>query len=182
MNATLKRRINRYLGDRGLPDLDGPGLFAELAAHVRDHAHFLSLLVTCVPEERSNMYNALAPNLRFKAKPLEEYITEARNQAEREQLPWIAEDGTLQQYYPPEVDSQSAIDGQIIKDQNTIEGALAPVVAKWRLTVRCKRCTREETFYGADKWEAVMAAREAGWIYSLDRQVEYCESYPNCGG
>ena len=182
MHPALKRRINRFLGDRGLAQLDDPSLSSQLAGFVRDHDHFRAILMECDPAERSNCYDALAPNLRFRAKPLEEYMAEARNQAEREQLPWIAEDGTLQQYHPPEVRSQSAIDGKVIDDRNTIEGALAPIVAKWQLTVRCKRCTREAVFYGTDKWEAVMAAREAGWIYSLDRQVEYCSDYPACGG
>ena len=169
MNPALRKRINTYLGNRGLAQLDDPGLFAQLAYLVRDHDHLRSLLVAAEPDQRCAMYDALASSLRFKPRTLEEYLIEARQDAEARQLPWIAEDGTLKQYLPPEAHSDSA-------EMEFLEAAISEAVAKERLDVVCRKCTRAASFYGTDKWEAVQAARDAGWAYSwIDGQgFEIC--------
>ena len=107
MTHAMRKRINRMLGEHGLAQLDDPGLHGQLAYLVRDHDHFRSLLITAPPEHRSLMYDAWAPNLRFKARTLEQYLTEARADAEARQLPIQTEDGTLKEYRVPEVKSNA---------------------------------------------------------------------------
>jgi len=101
----MRKRINRMLGEHGLAQLDDPGLHGQLAYLVRDHDHFRSLLITAPPEHRGLMYDAWAPNLRFKAHTLEQYLMEARADAEARQLPIQAEDGTLKPYNVAEIHS-----------------------------------------------------------------------------
>ena len=105
MNQQVQKRINRMLGEYGLGQLDSPGLVGQLAYLVRDHDHFRSLLLVAEPHQRSLMYDAMAPNLRFKARTLEQYLTEAREDAEARQLPIQAEDGTLKPFQVPEIDT-----------------------------------------------------------------------------
>jgi len=107
--VTPREEINRYLAKRGLGQLGDDGLISQLAFLVRDHLHFQSLLTACEPELRTPMYEALAPNLSFRPKPLASYLIEAARDAEARQLPVIGADGELQQYYPPEV-SHHALD------------------------------------------------------------------------
>ena len=103
MNPQLKNRINRMLGQRGLAQLDEAGLVSQLGFLVRDHDHFLSLLIACEPSERRHMYDALVLNLRFKARPLEEYVSEARADAEARRLPVQEPDGSLKEFKVPEI-------------------------------------------------------------------------------
>lgn len=169
MDSVLKRRINTYLGHNGLGQLDDPGLLPQLGYLVRDHDHFRSLLVACVPEERRNMYDALASNLRFKARTLDEYLTEARQQAEAEQLPtWHGDH--FEPFKVPEITTTNTL----------VEGLITEAVAKVRLDVTCKKCMRAESFYGTDKYEALKAARDAGWAYSCadGEGVEICPECP----
>lgn len=170
MDSHLKVRINRFLGERGLGQLDDPGLLGQLGFLVRDHDHLRSLLVTCVPEERRNMYDALAPNLRFKPRLLDEYIAEAKADAEARQLPTIEPDGSFKAYKVPEVVTENIV----------LEGLLTEAVAKVRLDVTCRKCTKAESFFGTDKYEAVKAARDAGWVYSWIGDGEGVEICPSC--
>lgn len=105
LNPKLIARINHYLQMRGLGRLDDPGLLSQFAFLVQDHDHLRSLLVACEPENRGAMYQALAPHLRFTARPLESYLIEAAADAERRQLPIITPDGKLEGYKAPEVKS-----------------------------------------------------------------------------
>ena len=87
VNHQLQRRINQMLGAAGLGQLDSPGLVGQIAYMVRDHEHFGSLLMACEPEERQHMWDALAPNLRFKPYALDHYLLKARADAEARRLP-----------------------------------------------------------------------------------------------
>ena len=49
------------------------------------------------------MFDAMAPNLRFQARTLEQYLMEARQDAEARRLPLQAEDGTLKEFQIPEI-------------------------------------------------------------------------------
>lgn len=172
-----KATINRVLGRLGLSSLDSPsGLAAQFGSLIRDHDHFRSLLVTCEPEERRNMYEALAPNLRFKAKPLVDYMIEAKSQAEREQLPeWDHADGTFKAFQVPDIRT-IASEQDFEADINTI---ISADLAKHVLMLVCKKCTREEKFTGLNRAEAVQKARDAGWVYSaLGEGIEICPKCP----
>jgi hypothetical protein len=94
--AQKKSAINRMLQSHGLGRLeDGAGLVSQLGFLVRDHEHLRSLLVRCEPENCSAMYDSLKPYLRFTPKPMDIYIPESKELAERQNLPTIDTDGNI---------------------------------------------------------------------------------------
>lgn len=148
-----KARINRVLNAAGLASLADPNLMAQLGYLVEDHEHFRQLITKCQPAERSNMYNALAPNLRFRPKPLDVYIAETGQIAEVRQLPTLdPQTGALKPFRPPELE--------------IAQKAIGEVTAAGHLTLHCRKCTRTETFPGTDLADAIRKAREAGWTYN----------------
>lgn len=82
-----KAQINRELQRIGLGKLSDPKLFDQMAFLVRDHDHFRGMLMHEEPSNRKQMYDCLAPRLRFKAKPLYDYEAESKRIAEEKQLP-----------------------------------------------------------------------------------------------
>jgi hypothetical protein len=80
-------KINRELQRIGLGKLSDPKLFDQMAFLVRDHDHFRGMLMHENPSDRAQMYQCLAPRLRFKAKPLADYEAESKRIAEEKQLP-----------------------------------------------------------------------------------------------
>lgn len=149
--ASETEQISRLLGSVGLGQIGDPGVIAQMGYLVEDHEHFRQMILKCEPSERYTMYEALAPNLRFTAKPLDEYMIESRRLAEVKQLPVQQPDGTLKPYTPPEV--------------RTIQSCVDEVLAKHHLMVTCRKCTKEATFPGKTRAEAVWRARDAGWTY-----------------
>jgi hypothetical protein len=96
-----KRRINRILANHGLPSLEAPnGLMEALGSRITDHEHFRSLLVRCEPNQRTSMYNALKPHLKFSPLPLDVYIARSADLAERKQLPKLDSKGGFIEYRP----------------------------------------------------------------------------------
>lgn len=81
------RQVNRELQRIGLGKLDNPKLFDQMAFLVRDHDHFRGMLMHETPSDRAQMYECLAPRLRFKAKPLADYEAASKRIAEEKQLP-----------------------------------------------------------------------------------------------
>jgi hypothetical protein len=153
-----RQKINNLLGGYGLATMDNPrGMVQQLGFLVRDHDHFRQMLVKCEPEHRTSMYESLKPYLRFPAKPLEDYIIAAKQDAEARQLPVLGEDGQL---HPFKV-------GEIRTDG--VEEAAVEQLAKVRLHVVCRKCTKEAVFSGLRKIDAVNEARLAGWVhYEID--------------
>jgi hypothetical protein len=82
-----KSQINRELQRLGLGKLSDPKLFDQMAFLVRDHDHFRGMLMHEEPANRKQMYDCLAPRLRFKAKPLYDYEADSKRIAEEKQLP-----------------------------------------------------------------------------------------------
>lgn len=162
MNARI---LNRMLGNAGLAQLDDAGLPAQLASLVRDEAHFKSLMLACEPEQRTAMYEAMAPALCFTPHPLHEYLIEAQRDAEARQLPTIDADGKLHPFRPAEI--------RLV--QNLVDGALLAE----HLTLTCRKCTVQATFHGARRADAVDEARKAGWCYDATGAVPF-EVCPNC--
>lgn len=109
---------------------------------VQDHTHFTELLKACEPSLRREMYEAMSPHLKFKAKPLEEYIIAAKQHAEAAQLPTIEPDGTLKPFSVPEIN-----------------------IPEYELWVICSKCEREGFFYGERKADAIFELRKAGWSW-----------------
>lgn len=107
---TVKERleINQFLGRRGLATLDDPrGLVTQMAFLIQDHEHLRSMLIRCEPEHRRDMYESLKPHLRFEAKPLDVYIAEGQQDAERRQLPTLGPNGELVPFKPAEIHTEA---------------------------------------------------------------------------
>ena len=139
-----------------------------LAATIRDHAHLTSLLVDTEPSMRQELYDSVRPNLKFRPKPLDVYMAEAAQRAEREQLPILDANGNLQPFKP-------ASDGDTLMKE--AEDLLLKELATRTLTLKCARCTAEETFVGLDgetRVAVILKARKKGWIYNPVRQDETC--------
>lgn len=175
--------INHFLRSKGFADLSEAGaLMTQLAYTVRDDRHFASLLNACEPAERGHMYNALAPNLRFKARSLAEYMIDSAQDAERRQLPTIGEDGHFKEFKVPEFRSPAPAAPAAGSDDAIATAAVAEVVAKERLWVVCAVCTREDIFRGVTRQDALEDARKTGWRMAVKgkgvgestEQVEVC--------
>ena len=182
----MQAQLNRILRSAGLATTSEPfALCAQLGYLVRDHAHFLSLLVACDPPQRRDMYEALRPHLRFVPKALDVYLAEAAMDAAARQLPVMGDDGKLHEYTAPEVFSGEMVgilDEMEVKiaaeDTETAQAAVAVALAKEHLHLTCRKCTKAATFDGTRRADCVEAAREAGWGYdSWKGGSEIC---PNC--
>jgi len=161
-----RKVINRLLGESGLAQLHDAGLPAQLASLVRDDRHFASLMLACDPSQRTAMYEAMAPNLHFRPRPLHEYLIEAQRDAEARQLPTVDEAGNLHPFRPAEIKLVQDIVDAALLDQH--------------LTLTCRKCTRQETFHGARKCDAIEAARNAGWCYDATSGPTPFEVCPDC--
>ncbi len=151
-----RKRINNFLGNRGFATLDDPShMVQQMGFCVRDHDHFRSMLTACDGSERAEMYRALSPHLRFEAKPLDVYLSEAGDLAERKQLPIQSPDGTLAPFNPPVLESEEYLIEQILYRQ----------LMEFHLTLKCRKCTKVEQFHGGRKADAIAEARNQGWAY-----------------
>ena len=158
---------------------------SQLGFLVQDHEHSRSLLVRCEPENRSAMYDSLRPYLRFQAKPLDVYIAESAEKAARLDLPTIDEKGNVN-FSPsltPTIEQEvAAISQELDPAQKQVvdiaQKAVVDALAKWSLTVTCRKCTKAETFSGFRKADALQAARDAGWVY--DSWRDGSEICPDC--
>lgn len=155
--------ISGELKKAGFGGLDDPNIVQQLAFCVRDHEHLRSLLSAMAPEKRNLAYQQLRPHLRFQAKPLDVYISEMREDAERRKLPIIDERGELVEFddyhdkkAPLEVLAQEAI-RQNEKEKNP----------KGTLELVCNRCTKVELIPAKNKAEAYQGSRLLGWKYIM---------------
>jgi len=169
---TDAKALTKLLGRRGLPT-DFNEAIAQLARTIRDHEHFERILSGIDPAERHDFYEAVAPHLRFKAKPLDVYVSDAGQRAERDQLPTMGPDGAVREFRP----------GCDVATLNrAAEDAIAKALAERTLTLTCKRCPRQESFpaIGREtKVDAILKARKAGWVYHFKAKVPY-ETCPDC--
>lgn len=164
--------FTKTLRKHGLPG-DIPSAVAAMANMIRNHEHLASILSGEPPELRRDTYEAVRPHLRFEAKPLHEYDTDARQKAEREQLPYLAADGSLIPFVP-------ASDAESINRH--AEESMMKALAKSTLTLVCAKCLLEEKFYALESetpTAVVRRARITGWRYDFkaDPVVEIC---PGC--
>jgi hypothetical protein len=91
-----RRKINSKLQLNGFSPLNDPAsLIPQIAYFITGHDEFREMLVTCEPEERNRMYDALRPNLRFRPKPLDVYMAEAFAIMAAKQTPLLGPDGKL---------------------------------------------------------------------------------------
>lgn len=125
-----------------------------LAGTIRDHKHLETILTSCAPEDRNDLYDSIQPHLKFFAWPLDRYVASAGQRAEREQWHVMGEDGKLQEFKPAH-------------DVATAQKMLAAQLAERTLTLTCTKCAIEEKFHQIGLETAVdvrMKALKAGWI------------------
>jgi hypothetical protein len=165
-NIQDRKTINNYLGNRGLATLDNPGgLCQQLGYLVEDETHLKQILNRCAPELRRECYEAVLPHLRFKARPLDVYLSELGAEAEAEQLPVVNEAGKFRAYNPPDI--------------RTVQRVVEESISSWHLTLTCKKCLREETFHGGRRADVIFKARDAGWTYeAANGGRETCPACP----
>jgi hypothetical protein len=170
--AEEKSAINRLLQSHGLGRLeDGAGLISQLGFMVMDHEHLRSLLARCEPENRSAMYDSLKSYLRFTPKPLDVYIAESAERAAKQNLPTIDAVGN--------VNFNEPLTPELGPDVAAAQAAVNDSIAKHVLTVTCRSCTKQEAFTGDTKYDAIVNARLARWVYyEVDGQPR--EICPNC--
>lgn len=147
---------------------------AQMGRLVRDHKHFERLLTEVDGEIRQELYESLRPHLKFEAKPLDWYVSQAGQRAEREQWPTLGENGHLQAFKP------AADVSSTIKDA---ENAIARSLAERTLTLVCGKCTRTGIFYAVGEEtnvDVILKARRDGWIYDFKHEPprEICPECP----
>jgi hypothetical protein len=157
-------RVNRTLTKNHLPSLDDdPGpLLHLLAKNCQTDKQFRSLLNKVEPQMRHVAYETMRPLLNFVPKPLEVYLAEMGEIAEREQLPIVdpSAPGGMRPFVPASIgDKQTVFD-------------------PGHLTLTCAKCTVQQEFQGETFVAAVIAAREAGWVHDKERGTEICPKCP----
>jgi hypothetical protein len=160
--------INRKLKQFGLGDI--ASAIAALARTIRDHKHLETMLTSCGPDERQDLYDGVRPHLRFEAKPLDAYVSSAGQMAEREQLPTIGPDGKLLPFRP-------AADVRSLEKH--AEDLLAQEMARRVLMLKCVKCTAEDAFFQIGE-ETPVAVRQkalkAGWVLFPEEICPTCPS------
>lgn len=152
--------VNRILKAWGFGSLGDSAAVPAMARMVQDHEHFGEILRACEPALRRDMYEAMSPNLRFKARNLEWYEIGAKEHAEAMQYPTMTADGGLKPYMPPSIGNIVAID-----------------MPEFELWLQCHKCKKESFYYADRKADAIAGARDAGWSWDELESHHLC---PNC--
>lgn len=156
MQDNERRRMENQLMMMGLKRLDDPQLIAQLGHLVTDHWFLMGLINECDQEKRVEMYEAIKPHLKFKPKPLEDYILMLKEQANAM--------ATL--YKPVEVGEQK------------MEYCLPQQATGVVIEMRCYKCTRIQRFHAKTPVQAAIKAREKGWVRDLGENKEICPKCP----
>lgn len=157
MGVSHRQVIREVLEVGGLEDVASPHeLFQHIAAQCENHDDFRKLIDKTPPAQRVRAYETLRPHLKFEPKPLDVYISMNQDEAERKQLPIVTKDGKLEAFKKPEIRT----------DEFVIQEAIRKTLALIRMTVTCRKCTRQEEFFGDRKVDCVDEARKAGWSYN----------------
>jgi hypothetical protein len=183
-----KRRMNEHLQSHGLGSLDDPTILLQLAVLVKDHDHFQTVLMKVTADKRALCYQALAPKLRFKAKPLDVYEMEAKQNAERMQLPTY-DPKTLAvtefKNAPISELAKQAISGKTLEErkaaaltsraEDAISESIGQSMARGRLFISCTHCEFGATVYATDQIDAYKTLAANGW--HLEGEKALC---PDC--
>lgn len=181
LSKAERDQANHHLKKHGFGGLDDRNILDQLALMVRDHKHFRSVLMTTNPLERKACYDSLAPRLMFKAKPLEDYIAEAKLDAEIRQLPNY-DPKTLQvtPFEVPEIRTKPDITPEVVKLAEKAEEAIKTEDESqaWTgsLELVCTRCTFSDVIPGRNSYMASVNADVRGWT-SPRKGTVYC---PDC--
>lgn len=168
MNHKERRQLENVLLVAGLARLDDPELIQQLADLVSDwrgdkHQFLQDLINECDPDQRSEMYSAIAPKLRFKALPLPTIECRIAEQA-----------GAMVSRKQMRVEGSAPRPIQIGDHQ--IEITAQAGNCGWA-AVRCHQCGKLEKFLSDTPIGAMIAARKAGWVRDISADLEQC---PEC--
>jgi hypothetical protein len=166
MNQTEKRQLENALLAEGLAGLDSPELIEQMANLVNNwpgdrHEFLMGLINECDDRDRSEMYNAIRPHLKFKPLPLDTYVAHIAERA-----------GALVSQHKMRVEGDRPAPIQVGRDSFVAvpkadsTGAVA--------TVRCHRCPKVEKFFDDTPAGAMLKARQAGWIREPGINKECC--------
>src|ERR1039458_7153029 len=187
--------VNKQLQKLGFGTLKDPHLFDQMAMVIRDHTHFRRLLMAVDEEQRHIAYEALALKLRFKAKPLEDYITESKILAEQNQLPHYDPKTLVATEFKPQsfetdeykesnrpkldydpLSKLSARPSGTVQDraegsrlskaaEEAIDRDLREARATQECTLVCATCTYEQKFRVRKRSSMPKVARQYGWTF-----------------
>lgn len=169
MNAKDKRELETMLVAEGLPGLTDPDLIQAMADLVSNwpgdkHDYMRDLLNECDADKRYEMYQAIAPKLKFKALSFSQYEAQIAMRA-----------GAMVSQGRARVEGTAPrtieIGGHKLAMVERSE-ATACVA-----TVKCHRCPKNEHFYAATPVAAMTLARKAGWTREAGVNKEVC---PEC--
>jgi hypothetical protein len=191
LSKSERAQANHHLKSHGFGGLDDRNIMDQLALMVRDHKHFRSVLMTTNPLERKACYDSLAPRLNFKAKPLEDYIAEAKLDAEIRQLPNY-DPKTLQvrPFEVPEVHTDGFLEREEMEQPEISESQIKLTdAANWainadlnkeaglsQLILTCTECGIVDEFWGRTAYLQTVNADSKGWKSPRKGEV-LC---PNC--
>lgn len=162
MNQDDKRKLENELLAMGLSRLQSPELIQQLADmvsawHGDKQQFFIDLLNECDADKRYEMYQAMAPKLRFQALSYSDCIIAITNKA--------AEMVSRK---------QARVEGISPRPINIGNQYDKPQASATLLCYHCKRRSKfcEETPVGA-----IIKARKAGWVRTAGFDIETC---PKC--
>lgn len=171
MPVANKTMIDAGLRKAGFGGLTDPSLFDQIAMVIsgrtpaEGHARFRSMLLSVEPDKRRIAYQAIAPKLRFKAYPLEDYERQGAVIADQRHLP--SYDPTtlkVEDWKPQEIETQEHKQTKLEEyASNCISHDLREENAKQQLTLVCERCTFERKWRVKRRSSAYKLATQEGW-------------------
>jgi len=132
------------------------GLVPELAKLLTSHEDFAGLLNSCAPAERAPLYDAIAPHLPFEPYSVETYMAQMKERAGKSES----------RLNPITVGAE--------KYREVPERHATGVV----VTFTCARCPRSKNYYGDTPVNAVIQARQDGWVRDVAIEKEICPKCP----
>lgn len=183
MDATEKRQLETELLKMGLPGLQANGdpsleLIGQLANIVNEwkgapnrhgewidrHKFLRDLLAECDKKDRTAMYEAIRPHLKFVVRPLAQYesmMTERMSGLISKRAAMV--EGRSP--HPIEVGKKKYAEVPAVMATQAIA------------TLKCYKCKRAAKFVGDTPAGAMIAGRKAGWVRDMSVVREVC---PKC--
>lgn len=156
MNQDERRQLENQLIVMGLKRLNDPMLVPQMAKLILDHEFFLGMLNECDQDKRYEMYHALKPHLRFEPLPLESYLIQLRERA----------DAIASRHAP------------IVVGEQHFQQVAAQDATGVLVDLKCS-CGRTASYYGQSPFDAVILARQEGWVHDKALGKEVCPKCPS---
>ena len=156
MQPDERRKLENQLIVMGLNKLSDPELVPQMAKLILNDEFFLGMINECDQEKRYEMYHAIRPHLCFEPKPLEWYESRLKERA----------DAIASWHDPVEV-------GGTKYHKATAADATGVVI-----DLKCQNCPKKARYYGKTHVDAVIQARQDGWVRDLIVNKEVCPKCP----